>query len=146
MLATLRFKIVAAVVMTIATVPCAFAEHGRDFSASFDLKDVTPVGANRVSVTLNLRLQNHSGADIADAEVSLQDRMPALKSLGVFPMHPSLANHGVATLTGTFMVPSRFVTQWRSGNKPGVVVRFRSAQGHLIHRPVEMLFMPGVGR
>ena len=132
--------------VTIMALPSAFAEHGRDFSGSYDFKDVSPVGANEVSVTLNLRLQNHSGAEVADAEVSLQDSVPASKALGVFPMHLSLVNHAVAKLSGAFIVPTRYVMQWRTGQGPRVVVRFVSDTGHAIRRPVELLYMPGAGR
>jgi hypothetical protein len=146
-LRALRLKILSAVfIATLTSVPCAFAEHGRDFSATYDLKDVSPAGADRVSVTLSLRLQNHSGADLADAEVSLEDKVPALRSLGVFPSHLSLVNHAVATLTGTFSVPTSYAAEWRTGHRPQVVVRYMSAQGHWIRRPVEMRFLPGVGR
>jgi hypothetical protein len=107
---------------------------------------VSAAGADRVSVALSLRLQNHSGADVTDAEVSLEDKVPALRSLGVFPSHLSLVNHAVATLTGTFSVPTSYATEWRTGHRPQVVVRYMSAQGHWIRRPVEMRFLPGVGR
>jgi len=136
----------AVLIVTIMAQPATFAEHGRDFSASYDIKDVSLVGANEVSVTLNLRLQNHSGAEVADAEVSLQDSVPASKALGVFPMHLSLVNHAVANLSGTFIVPTRYVAQWRTGQRPRIVVRFMSDTGHAIRRPVELLYMPGVGR
>ena len=138
----------AVVIITIAGTPAAYAENGRDFSARYDITNVSPVGANQVSVTLSLRLQNHSGADIADAEVSLQDQDSALefKSLGVFPTHVTLANHSVANVSGTFLVPAPYVTQWRTGARPRVIVRFMSAQGRWSRRPVELLFMPGVGR
>jgi len=136
----------AVVVITIVGAPAAYAENGRDFSARYDITNVSPVGANQVSVTLSLRLQNHSGADIADAEVSLQDSVLAFKTLGVFPTHVSLANHSVANVSGTFLVPAPYVTQWRTGARPRVIVRFMSAQGRWSRRPVELLFMPGVGR
>ncbi len=140
-----RLRIILAGIIFIAAQP-AFAEHGRDFSARYDLKDEAPVGADHVSVTLSLRLQNHSGAAVADAEVSVQDCVPAFKTLGDFPGHLSLANHEVATLSGTFTVPTEYVTRWRTGQKPRIVVRFKSAAGRSIRRPVELLFMPGVGR
>jgi len=41
-LRALRWKIWPAVfIATLASVPCAFSEHGRDFSATYDLKDVS---------------------------------------------------------------------------------------------------------
>lgn len=154
-----RLRIILAGIIFIAAQHPAVAEHGRDFSARYDLKDEAPVGADRVSITLSLRLQNHSGADVADAEVSLQDSVPALKTLGVlqdsapafktlgvFPGHLSLANHEVTTLSGEFTVPTEYITQWRTGQKPRIVVRFKSAEGRSVHRPVELLYMPGVGR
>src|ERR1700691_5367338 len=39
----------------------ARAEHGRDFSALYDIGRVTGIDAHRVSVTLLLRLRNNSG-------------------------------------------------------------------------------------
>jgi hypothetical protein len=138
--------VLAVLVVTIMAQRAAFAENGRDFSASYDLKDVSPVAANQVSVTLSLRLQNHSGADVADAEVSLQDIVQESSALGVFPMHLSLMNHAVAKLSGAFIVPTRYVTQWRTGQGPRIVVRVVSDTGHAIRRPVELLYMPGVGR
>jgi len=138
--------ILAVLIVALAALPSAFAENGRDFSASYDLRDVSPSGADHVRVTLSLRLQNHSGADVADAEVSLQDSVRAFKTLGVFAEHVSLANHEVAKLSGTFIVPTQYVAQWRTGRRPQVVVRLMSANGHSMHpRPVELLYVPGVG-
>jgi len=136
----------AALIIALAALPfAALAANGRDFSATYDVTHVATVDSQHVSVMLNLRLQNHSGADVTDAEVSLRDDLLEFKSLGVFPLHVTLANHAVANLSGTFTVPAGYMTHWRSGPGPHVFVRFIDAHGHSISRPVKLRLMPGVG-
>ena len=135
----------AALIVTLAALPSALAANGRDFSASYHVSDVTTLDARHLSLTLSLRLNNHSGAEVSDARVLLNDNFLEFKTLGAFPSRVTLANHEVATLSGAFIVPASYVKQWRSGPGPRVFVSFIDAKGHSISRPVKLHFVPGVG-
>ena len=132
--------------MAILTLLCpAFAEDGRDFSAIYDFKNVEVVDPTHVSVTLVLRLQNHSGADVAAGQVSLRRGMNPSQSYGAFSTSVTVANRAVTKLTGTFVVDAEEYQLWQSGPSPMLRIDYGDGEGRPMLRPVEVVRRRGMG-
>ncbi len=114
------------------------AENGRDFSAMYDFRDVVPVDAQHVSVRLALQIQNHSGADVYAARLTLRDGLLEFKTLGEFePL--TLAYHQVQRLSQVFTVSPQELQRWQSGQPPRLMVEYQDAVGRRVMRPVELM-------
>src|SRR5207247_6327215 len=74
--------------------------NGRDFSGSYQVSDVS-VSGDTASLTLTLRLFNHSTADISNATVVLRDLIIPSRNHGTFPNVSVPAGHALQ-LSGTF--------------------------------------------
>jgi hypothetical protein len=123
----------------------ARAEGGRDFSAMYDVRDVSTIDPTHVFLTLVLRLQNHSGASVSDAKIVLRDGLPRSKSLGSFVQRLTAANKAVLKISGTFTVPTREFHTWARGQGPRLEVELVDSNGRTLRRAVEATRMPGLG-
>jgi hypothetical protein len=123
----------------------ARAEGGRDFSATYDVRDVSTIDPTHVFLTLVLRLQNHSGAAVSDAKIVLRDGLPRSKSLGSFVQRLTAANKAVVKISGTFTVPAREFLTWTRGQGPRLEVQLVDSHGRTLRRAVEAIRMPGLG-
>jgi hypothetical protein len=123
--------------------PVAFAEDGRDFSAFYDVRDIVPIDSEHVSITLVLQLQNHSGADVDAAELSLRDSLQPLDRFGSFPDLVRAANHEVIRLSAMFVITTRESDAWSRGARPQLLIEYRDTNGEPQSRYVELAGVPG---
>jgi hypothetical protein len=131
--------------LSIAATHAAHAENGRDFSAMYDLTNIAPVDTAHVSLTLVLRLQNHSGADIADAVVGLSDRLRPGKLSAQVSSGVSIQYGRHVKVSGDITVKRSDYDRWQHGARLPLVIEFRDARGHTTTRPIELVRMPGIG-
>jgi hypothetical protein len=140
----LRTAILLSALMTLGIAVNASAATADQFSALFDVKDVTPIDRGHVSLTLTLRLTNQSGENIVNGQVALLDQRPP-RQIGTFPVAISLPNLAVTKLSGTFVVPTAYVKMWRSAPSPRVIVTYLNAHGAMSESPVRLAIMRGAG-
>jgi hypothetical protein len=123
----------------------ARAENGRDFSGMYVIGPATVFDSTHVSVTLFLRLQNHSGADLSNAAVFLMNRLQPGKAGTPFASGISAPYRGVAKASGVVAVNTEEYQRWQHGGHPELVVRVLDQRGRKVDRPIELLRMPRAG-
>ena len=116
--------------VSLAPIPSAWAENGRDFAGQYTLTDV--VSSNgAVSAMLTVRIVNYSGRDIQGARVLLAGTpTPIADNVG-------LANHANQWIRVAVTVSTRELAHWRSG--PHLTVEYREIDGSLSRRAVELI-------
>ena len=122
----------------------AHAENGRDFSGVYDMGSATKLDATHVSVKLYLRLNNHSGADLKNAQIALADPLERSKASSMYASGVTANRRGVVKVTGTVTVDSREYLRWRGGPGPSLVVRVPDKHGQMIDHPIELQRLRGV--
>jgi hypothetical protein len=132
-------------VILSAWIPNARAENGRDYSAMYDLGPATAVDPLHVSMKLFLRLQNHSGADLTNATISLADRLAPGKAGASVTSGVTVAYRGVVKLSATVTVATQEYQRWQHGGQPLLIIRVPNRNGREVGRPIELARMPGVG-
>lgn len=108
----------------------SLAEDGRDFTAMYAVSNAN-VGSDTVALTLTLRLFNHSGADVADATVVLEDPSQQGGSFGSIT--------GVAVryredirLSADFIISRAEYDAWQQGGQPKLHIDFTDANGNSV--------------
>src|SRR5262245_4302422 len=74
--------LVVAVIRVLGTASPR-AEDGRDFAATFEIRDVAEA-AGEVALTLTVEVANYSGDDVYHARVVIDESLNAGRTLGVF--------------------------------------------------------------
>ena len=123
----------------------ARAEHGRDYSAMYDLGPATALDPTHVSVKLFLRLQNHSGVDLTNATISLADRLMPGKAGTPIISRVTAPYRGIAKASATLTVGTQEYRSWQRGGQPSLAIRLPDRNGREVNRPIELVRMPGVG-
>jgi len=131
--------------LLLATFSSAQAEHGRDFSALYDIGRVTNVDARRVSVTLLLRLRNNSGRYVSNGSIRLVDRIAPGDVLATLGGPVDVAYRASARVAGSVTVERSEYQRWVRGDAPKLVVSLIDARGRHLDHPVELVRMPGAG-
>ena len=126
-------------VVLLAAV-AVLAENGRDFAGWYDMRNVTDLG-DQVQVTITLRVFNFSGADVADATITLWDSVQPGVAYGSFPL-ASIAYRDNARLAANFTVPKSEYDSWHQGKQPNLQVNFTDGAANSVQRPVELSWMP----
>jgi len=111
--------------------------NGRDFSGSYQVSGVT-VSGDTASLTLTLRLFNHSTADISNATVVLRDMIIPSRNHGRISNVSVPAGQAVQ-LSGTFQVPQREYQSWQRGKQPFLMIEYVDAAGNKVRRPIEIV-------
>jgi hypothetical protein len=131
--------------LSIAVTHAAHAENGRDFSAMYDLTNIAPVDTMHVSLTLVLRLQNHSGAALNNATVVLSNKFSPSASPQTVASRVNVADRRSVKVSGTITVRKSEYARWHTGTRPSLVVHFVGKSGRGVDRPVELARMAGLG-
>ncbi|HKV64042.1 MAG TPA: hypothetical protein VJO16_19200 [Candidatus Acidoferrum sp.] len=111
--------------------------NGRDFSGSYQVSDVS-VSGDTASLTLRLRLFNHSTADVSNATVVLRDWVVPSRSYGSFP-NVNIPTGKTVELSGTFQVPQHEYQSWQRGRPPFLMLEYTDGAGSKVRRPIEVL-------
>jgi hypothetical protein len=138
------FWVSCLLVVLSAWMPDALAENGRDFSAMFDIGPPTALDATHVSVRVFLRLQNHSGAYLTNATISLAERLVPGKEGTPLVTGVTAAYRGIVKVSGTVAVGTEEYRRWQRGGQPSLVIRVPDRNGRQLDRPIELVRMPGV--
>jgi hypothetical protein len=131
--------------LLLAAAASAHAEHGRDFSALYDIGRVTTIDAHRVSVTLLLRLRNNSGRYVSNGSIRLVDRSAPGEALATLGDPVEVAYRASARVAGTVTVERSEYQRWVRGDAPKLVVNVIDARGRHVDHPVELVRLPGAG-
>lgn len=123
------------VLLGLAWVGLAQA-NGREFSGFYRVSDVS-VSGDTASLTLTLRLFNHSGADVSNAAVVLHDVFIPTRNYGTISNVNVPAEH-VVQFSGTFQVPQREYQSWQQGRRPFLMIEYTDAAGNKVRRPIEV--------
>ena len=109
---------------------------GRNFSGFYQVSDVS-VSGETASLTLTLRLINHSSADVSNATVALRDSIIPSRNFGTFP-NVSVPAGQTVQLSGTFQVPQREYESWQQGRRPFLMFEYADISGNKVRRPIEV--------
>jgi predicted RecA/RadA family phage recombinase len=132
----LAWAVSAALVFAGLALAGAAWGSGRDFSGSYQVSDVS-VSGDTASLTLSLRLFNHSTADVSNATVVLRDLIIPSRNFGTFP-NVNIPAGQTVQLSGTFQVPQREYQSWQQGRKPFLMIEYADASGNKVRRPIEV--------
>jgi hypothetical protein len=121
------------------------AGNGREFSAMWDVEKVTSLDAQRVSVTLVLRLRNHSATNVSHVSIRLADRVAPGETVATLHDPLAIGYRASATVTDIVTVERSEYQRWLRGGSPNLVVEVIDARGRHVDYPVEMVRMPGAG-
>jgi len=127
----------AALVFAALTWTGLARANGRDFSGSCRVSDVS-VSGEAASLTLTLRLFNHSSADVSNATVVLRDVMIPTRNYGTISNVNVPAGRAVQ-FSGTFQVPQREYQSWQQGRQPLLMIEYTDAVGNKVRRPIEIV-------
>ena len=111
--------------------------NGRDFSGSYQVSGVS-VSGDTASLTLTVRLFNHSGVDVSNATVVLRDWIIPSRNFGTFPSVGVPAGRSVQ-LSGTFQIPQREYQSWQQGRPPFLMIEYADVAGNKVRRPIEVV-------
>jgi len=125
--------------LLLATLTLNAAGRGA-FQGYFNFRQVNVVG-DQVSLTMDIRVLNHTGANVRNATVSIQGLYQSTASYGSFPAL-SFASGLAANATQIFNVPQKEFELWQSGARPRFVVSYTDAAGNTVQQPVELLRHP----
>jgi hypothetical protein len=114
--------------------------NGREFSGFYRISDAS-VSGETVSLTLTLRLFNHSGADVSNATVMLRDRIIPSQNYGTFASVKVPAGRAVQ-LSGTFQISQHEYQSWQQGRQPFLMIEYADAAGNKVRRPIEIARSP----
>lgn len=137
--------VAAAFVTLMCMILTAHAENGRDFSAMYAIGRPTVVDSTHVSVTLSLRVQNHSGASLSDAAIFLVNRAQPFKAGSLVASGIQVPDRGTAKASGAVTVSTRDYQRWQRGEPPAFMVRVVSRNGRSVDRPIELLRTSHIG-
>ena len=132
-------------VLTVLCCAAAHAANHRDFSAMYDVGPASVVDATHVSVTLSLRLQNHSGRPLSHAALAMKELMMPGGRGRVVASDVSVEDRGTAKTSGIVIVSANEYRRWQRGGQPLLVLRVHDSNGRDIDRAIELLRLPGVG-
>jgi len=133
---------IAAAILSISiSGSVLYAEHGRNFAGSFQIRDVVDSG-NVVKFDLHARIFNYSGADIGGATVSFAPRGPA-RSPEAADYSGAIGDIAVpyrrfVDVDGTFTIPAREFHAIKRGAMPNVFMTYVNADGKEAHDRIEL--------
>jgi|SRR6267378_218899 len=110
--------------------------NGRDFSGFYRTSDVS-VSGETASLTLTVRLFNHSSMDVANATVVLRDWIIPSRNYASFP-NVNIPAGKTVQLSGTFQVPQREYQSWQQGRQPTVIIEYMDISGNKVRRLIEL--------
>jgi hypothetical protein len=111
----------------------------------YDLTNTATGDTAHVSLTLVLRLQNHSGAALNNGAIVLRDKFSPSASLQTVASGVSVADRRSVKVSGTITVKKAEYARWQRGNRPSLLVHFVGKSGRAVDRPIELARMPGLG-
>lgn len=106
----------------------------------FDFRQVT-VSNDQVSLTLDVRIFNHTGGDIHTARITVQNSLVPNGEFGSFPEF-SIASGQAADLTQTLNLPQREFQRWQTGATPQFVISYVDANGSNVQGRIELIRRP----
>ncbi|PYU21650.1 MAG: hypothetical protein DMG30_17135 [Acidobacteria bacterium] len=124
------------VLAALAWAGLAWAGNGRGFSGFYRCSDVN-VSGETASLTLTLRLFNHSDTTAANATVLLRDWIVPSRNYGSFP-NLNIPRGQAVQVSGNFQIPQREYQSWQQGRPPSLIIEYVDASGNKVRRPIEI--------
>ena len=116
-----------AAVGMVAHLPRVQAVDGRDFAGNYSVSDVSQSG-DATTLTFSMQVFNYSGADVANATVTLEDSGQPGQAYATFT-GVSIASNDSVQLSAQATLPSAEVDRWSQGGSPAVTIQFTDSDG-----------------
>ena len=84
---------------------------------------------------------NHTGADVANATITVQHSLQPNASYASFPV-VSIAPGQAADLSQTFKLPQKEFEAWQNGATPRLVISYSDPSAKNVQRPLELIRRP----
>jgi len=111
--------------------------QGRDFAGVYATSNEMEFGED-VSMTFEVEIANHSGADLLGAAVQLDNPLDPENPLATWAS-VEVAHKGRCGLIAEVSVPVHERDSWRKGRMPQLSVEYQNADGITFRRPVELI-------
>jgi hypothetical protein len=122
-----------------AIIPLKAANQGL-FQGYFNFRQVSVVN-DQVFVTLDVKILNHTRADVHDAKITLQNSFLQPANLGFFPT-VSVASGRAVDTTQQFVVPAAEFHLWTKGARPRFLISYVDAEGNTVQQRIELIRQP----
>ena len=134
-------KLLGSLLMVMLIATPVFAAGARNFAGQYRITNATPSSDN-MSVTMNLRFFNFSGADVSNATITLRSPLdPAANYLSMsVPLIAAGKDFNRQSLKIT--VPALEYQRWLQSGSPYVVISYRNAAGTTESGVVELVRLP----
>jgi hypothetical protein len=129
-------RLVQVVSMFFFLSSIATANNSGNFLGFYSVSNAVDLGT-QVRVTLAVRIFNYSSADLAGADVTLQDSVTARSDYGAFSK-TSIAKDDSVKLSADFTISAREYKRWRNGGTPCLRIDYRDSRGNRLRRRIEM--------
>jgi hypothetical protein len=126
-------------VVMIATL--AFAADARNFAGQYRITNATP-SAGEMSVTMNLRFFNFSGADVSNATITLRSPRDPNANYASISAPLIAAGKDFNQLSLKVTVPAIEYKRWSQGGSPYVAISYTNAAGKTESGVVELVRLP----
>ena len=128
----------AVVCLVFAPIPSGRAADGRDFAGFFDVTNATDLGNGTEQVTLAVQFFNYSGADIANATVTLQDSSTPPSDIAMYSGTISILDQSSVTLSANFTISQDEYALWQNGGSPSLRIDYQDLNNNPVRSPIEL--------
>jgi len=125
--------------LLLAIIPTNAANHGA-FQGFFNFRQVSVLDS-QVSITLDVKILNHTGADVHGATISVQSSYQPKTSYGSFPAI-SIASGHTTDLSQALNLPQMEFQRWQSGAKPRFLISYTDESGNTVQQSIELTRRP----
>lgn len=126
-------------VMLIAT--SAFAAGARNFAGQYRITDAVPSAGN-MSVTMNLRFFNFSGADVSNATITFRSPLDPAASYSSMNVPLIAAGKDFNRQSMKITVPAIEYKHWFQSGSPYIVIHYTNTSGNVESGVVELVRLP----
>jgi hypothetical protein len=132
-----RLVVSSLICLLLCAALTSLAEDGRDFAGSYEVTNVTDLGAD-IRVTLTVRVFNYSGSDVSNAEVTLEDSLRPGTDYSSYPTQITIADRQSVRISSEFTVSRQEYDYWEKGSAPSLRIDFQNSEGTAVRRKIEM--------
>jgi hypothetical protein len=118
------------------------AQGARDFSAFFEITQVSTIDPSHVQVRIVLELHNHSGEYLTQGKVLVRDRVQPGSTQEL--AKAELDDRAIVKLSGTVTVNATEYRLWRNGNDPQLFLSYINSFGRPVEKDIDLRQLPGL--
>lgn len=118
------------------------AQGARDFSALFEITQVSAIDPSHMQVRIVLELHNHSGEHLTQGKVLLRDHVQP--GITQELAKAELDDRAIVKLSGIVAVNADEYRLWRNGNDPQLFITYINSVGQPVEREIDIRQRPGL--